>query len=490
MAQPRRKFLIDSACGLSAAALLAGVERLGAINAFAQQQPAVAGDYKALVCIFLYGGNDGNNTLVPWDDYFNPGGYNAVRNSGSGLGIPQSTLLKITPTNTGGVAYGFHPNLSPEANNAGQAKGLLDVWNQGKLAVLCNVGTLVQPITRDQYLANIGHPYQLFSHSDQQTESQTSTANTVGQTGWGGRIADVTSTLNGSTPLPMNVSVAGTAVFATGSSSRQLAISPYTPLNSALQLKIEGGSSADQTARRAAFQQLLAFDRESIPINAADDTTNQALVASAALNTNPALSTIFPNTSLGYQLQQVARLIKIKDTLGMKRQIFFCALGGFDTHTNQTGTSPTSTSNAGSGGSGAQGSLLAQLSQAMRAFYDEIAAQGNGDRVTTFTLSDFGRTLAPSGSGGAPAVGSDHAWGNHSLIMGGAVAGRAFYGSYPVLQLSGPNDADSRGRWIPTTAVEQYGATLAAWYGVAPADIATVFPFLYRFSPGNLGFLG
>jgi uncharacterized protein (DUF1501 family) len=173
----------------------------------------------------------------------------------------------------------------------------------------------------------------------------------------------------------------------------------------------------------------------------------------------------------------------------MKRQIFFCSLGGFDTHTNQTGTVPTSTSGAGTGGSGAQGSLLAQLSQAMRAFYDEMGAQGTSDRVTTFTLSDFGRTLAASGAGGAAAVGSDHAWGNHSLIMGGAVQGHGFYGSYPVLQLGGPSDADSRGRWIPTTSVEQYGATLAAWYGVAPADIATVFPFLYRFSSANLGFL-
>src|ERR1700687_2023349 len=166
MAQSRRKFLRDSGCGISAAALLASVEQFGLINAFAQQQPDVAGDYKSLVCIFLYGGNDGNNTLVPWDDYFSTAGYNTVRNNGSGLGIPQSALLKVTPSNTGGVAYGFHPNLSPEANNAGQPKGLLDVWNQGKLAILCNVGTLIQPITRAQYLANIGHPYQLFSHSD------------------------------------------------------------------------------------------------------------------------------------------------------------------------------------------------------------------------------------------------------------------------------------------------------------------------------------
>ena len=487
MRESRRRFLRQSGCGLSAAALFASVEQFGLLNAFAQQQPNVASDYRALVCIFLLGGNDGNNMVVPYDNYNAPGGYAAVRN-GSGLAISQSAVLKITPSNTGGVSYGLHPNLSPEANNAAQPRGLLDVWNQGKLAILCNVGTLIQPLTRAQYLANIGHPYQLFSHSDQQTQQQTSVSNTIGQTGWGGRIADVTGDLNGATPVPMNISLGGTALFATGGGSRQLSISPYTTLNSALQLSMEGGSTADRNARRSAFQQLLGFDLDSIPINAASDTTNQALVASAALSTNPSLATIFQNTSLGFQLQQVARLIKVRDSLGMKRQIFFCALGGFDTHTNQTGTNPTSTSGQGTGGSGNQGGLLAQLSQAMRAFYDEMVAQGMSDQVTTFTLSDFGRTLQASGSGAA-SVGSDHAWGNQSLIMGGSVLGHGFYGTYPTLQLGGPNDADNRGRWIPTTSVEQYAATLAAWYGVAPSDIATVFPFLSRFSPTNLGFL-
>ena len=488
MRESRRRFLKDAGCGLSAAALFASVEQLGLINALAQQQAEVASDYKALVCIFLVGGNDGNSSIVPYDDYFSPGGYFAVRNN-SGLAVPQAALLKITPSNTSGVSYGFHPNLSPEANNAGQP-GLLDIWNAGKLAVLCNVGPLLQPLTRAQYQANIGHPYQLFSHSDQQTQMQTSTSNTIGQTGWGGRIADVAGSLNGSTPLPMNVSIAGTALFATGSNTRQLTVAPaWVPLNSVLQLTMEGGSSADQTARRNAFTQLLSFDRESIPVNASDDTVNQALNASAALNTNPTLATVFPNSYLGYQLMQVARLIKVKDSLGMKRQIFFCAVQGFDTHTNQTGTAPTNTSSSGSGGSGGQGALLAQLSQAMRAFYDEMVVQGLSNQVTTFTLSDFGRTLQASGSG-TTTVGSDHAWGNQSFIMGGAVLGHSFYGTYPTLQLGGPDDADSRGRWIPTTSVEQYAATLANWYGLAPADVASVFPNLNRFSPQNLGFLG
>ena len=169
-------------------------------------------------------------------------------------------------------------------------------------------------------------------------------------------------------------------------------------------------------------------------------------------------------------------------------KIFFCSLGGFDTHTQQTGSSPTSTA-GGAAGSGNQGSLLFQLSTAMRAFYDETVAQNIQNNVVTFTLSDFGRTFQPSGSGSGT-VGSDHAWGNHAFIMGGAIHGGDFYGKYPTLALGGPDDTDNRGRWIPTTSIDQYAATLAAWYGLAQSDLPTVFPFLSRFSSSNLGFLG
>jgi len=212
---------------------------------------------------------------------------------------------------------------------------------------------------------------------------------------------------------------------------------------------------------------------------------------------DPTLATTFPTTSLGNQLKQIAKLIKIKDAVGitMKRQIFFCQLGGFDTHTNETSADPTVPN-----GAGGQGNLLTQLSQALRAFYDEMVAQGLSNSVTTFTLSDFGRTLQPSGSGAA-SVGSDHAWASHAFIMGGSVAGGMFYGSrrpdgsglpfgYPTLQLGGPDDTDNRGRWIPTTSVDQYAATLATWYGLAVSDRATVFPNLSTFATPTLPFLG
>ncbi|MCA1604891.1 MAG: twin-arginine translocation signal domain-containing protein [Acidobacteria bacterium] len=223
MTKSRRDFLKDTACGLSAAALVSSLDRLNVVNAMVQQQPEVASDYRALVCIFLFGGNDCNNTIIPldseYDSYFN------VRNN-SGLAIPRASLLPLpNSSGGGGRPFGMHPNLSPEVANPALAKGLLDVWNAQKLAVQFNVGNLVQPLTRAQYLAGQAKPYQLFSHSDQTTQQQTVVSNSVGQTGWGGRVADLTGALNGTVALPMNISLAGTSLFATGITSRQLAIS-------------------------------------------------------------------------------------------------------------------------------------------------------------------------------------------------------------------------------------------------------------------------
>src|SRR6266849_10542632 len=492
MNEARRKFLRTSVCGLTGAAMVASLDRLSLVNAMVhQQQTEAASDYKALVCIFLSGGSDCNNMVVPYDDY--NGGYSTVRGA-SGLAILQSQLAntKITPSNTGGVSYAFHPNLSPEANNVGQAKGLMDIWGAGKLAVLCNVGSLVQPITRAQYAAGIGRPYQLFSHSDQVNQQQSSIANTTGQTGWGGRIADRTNALNGPIALPMNISLAGTNLFSTGVSSRQLAIAAApTSLANVLNLNWNGPASADPFANGSSFRTLLGFDQGTTLIKASTDITSAALTADAALNLagKPSLTAIFPNTSLGNQLAQIAKLLKIKSTLGFAngRQIFFCNVGGFDTHTNETGSNPTNPA-GGAAASGTQGGLLTQVSQAMRAFYDEMVAQGLSNNVTQFTLSDFARTLQPSGSGPA-SVGTDHAWGSHGFILGGSVIGKNFYGTYPTLQLGGPDDTDNRGRWIPTTSVDQYAATLAAWYGLAPSDMPTVFPNLSRFAPQNLGFI-
>jgi uncharacterized protein (DUF1501 family) len=503
MSKSRRQFLKTSVCGLTGAAMLASLDKLNLVSAMVQQRTDAAADYKALVCIFLSGGSDCNNMVIPFDDYAS---YNAVRGA-SQLGLTQSqiTNTKITPSNTSSVAYAFHPNLSPEANNAGAAPGLLKPWTDGKLAVLCNVGSLVRPITRAQYIANIGRPYQLFSHSDQVNQQMTSIANTTGQSGWGGRIADKSNALNGPVALPMNISLAGTSLFSSGINSRQLAIGAApTSLANLLNLTWNGPAGANPFNNGSSFRTLLGFDQGTTLVKGSTDTTSAALTADAALNAagNPQLTANFPATTLGNQLAQIAKLMKIKSTLGFAngRQIFFCSLGGFDTHTNETGSDPTNPA-GGAAQSGTQGALLTQVSQAMRAFYDEMVAQGLSNNVTTFTLSDFGRTFQPSGSG-AGSVGTDHAWGSHAFIMGGAVQGGAFYGStrpdgsglpygYPALQLAGPDDTSSnRGQWIPTTSIDQYAATLATWYGLALSDRASVFPNLATFATPTLPFLG
>lgn len=449
--------------------MASSIRRFGMINALAQSGVT---DYKALVCVFLNGGNDGNNTVIPYDDYNATGGYSAVRGA-SQLAISQASLHQISPISTAGRKFGLHPNMA-------EMKTLFD---QQRLAILCNVGTLNEPLTKAQYQSSPSkRPYQLFSHSDQVTQQQTSVSNVPGDSGWGGRTADVMAGVNGSAPLPMIVSVAGTNLFATGTATRQLAISPAPTLLSQVLVLNSYSFLPSTDARSRAFDQIRALDNEHNLIKASSDVTNQALVTSLALSNSASfeVTTVFPNSTLGNQLKQVARLIKANQAqpaLGLKRQIFFCSLGGFDNHSGQIG---------------GQGALLQQVSQALKAFYDETVVQGIASQVTTFTLSDFGRTFQPAGSGAA-AVGSDHAWGNHALIIGGAVRGGDFYGTYPTLALGGPDDTDSgsnpRGRWIPTTSIEQYGATLSSWFGLTSQQISTVFPLINRFATSNLGFL-
>ena len=465
MAITRRDFLRSSACAVGGVALASSIDTFGVVHALTPQS---ASDYKALVCVFMSGGNDGNNMLVSLDqynDYFN------VRNA-AGLAIAQASLLPISPVSGG--SYGLHPNM-PE---------MRDLFNQGKLAILCNSGPLVEPLTRTTYQNGTGKkPLQLFSHSDQVQLYQTSIANAVSQTGWGGRLADRTTGLNGAATFPSNVSIAGVNLLLSGIDTRQLAVADSSvALANVLDLSITG-TTAEQTSRLASFNELRTLDNEFKLVKAASDIRSRSIQTDNALSSvNPTLVTAFPNTSLGRQLKQVALLIKAcTDPLAginMKRQIFFTQIGGFDTHSAEIG---------------GQGNLLTQVSQAINAFYAATVELGVQDKVTTFTMSDFGRTLQPAGTGLAT-VGTDHAWGNHQLIVGGSVLGHTLYGAYPTLVLGGPDDTDGgsnpRGRWIPTTSVEQYAATLALWYGLSTADLPAVFPLIDRFATPNLGFLG
>jgi uncharacterized protein (DUF1501 family) len=466
MTLTRREFLRQTgSCigyALGASAFTAGVHRFSLINAFAQ-----GSDYRALVCVFLGGGNDGNNVIVPatTTDYT---AYANVRST-AGLAIARDSLLPITPVSLG-TAFGLHPSL-------GDIQGL---WNVQKAAVVCNVGPLVQPLTRNDYLGGASRPNQLFSHSDQIAEWQTAIADRVGSTGWGGRIADRFDAAPSG--FPMITALSG-GTFTRGQTTLPLSIaSAPTPLNQVLVLNGFGGA-ADEIARRRAMDALRTMDISYTLVASASRTMQTALDIGQTLNSDVTLATLFPNTTLGNQLKQVAKVMKfnqLSPSLGLTRQIFFCQLGGFDTHQNQVGT---------------QANLLTQVGQAIKAFYDSTVELGLENDVTTFTLSDFGRTFQPAGSG-AGVVGSDHAWGNHHFVVGGAVRGADFYGVagpggtvFPVLQLSGPCDTDNRGRWIPTASVEQYAATLASWYGVSAADIPVVFPNIGRFATSNLGFM-
>jgi uncharacterized protein (DUF1501 family) len=455
----RRDLLKFGFRSLSALGAASVAGRLSQFNALAQTTCPT--DYKALVCIFLFGGNDGNNTVIPVNTPIsNPNNsyskYAAVR---GGLALAQASLNVIGTSK--GDTYGLHPSLTEIAN----------LYNTRKnVAVLTNVGTLVTPLTQQQYLQHAAAiPVNLFSHLDQQTEWQTSLAQGFATTGWGGRLADAMASCN-SGKLPIVISVGGNNLFATGAQTNPATMSPGQTLG------LQGFStSAASTARMTALNNLLKFDNGLSLVEASNaigtSGINQATVLNQALAGGKALTTVFPNTSLGQQLLQVAKIVNVRVALGMNRQIFFAYLGGFDTHDKELTDQATG---------------LQTVSQAMNAFYNATMEMGVNQNVVTFTESDFGRTLQPSGGS---TLGTDHAWGSHHFIMGDAVKGGDIYGSFPTQVLSGPDDANNRGVWIPQTSLDQYGATLDKWFGVDSAKFAQVFPNLANFSSPLPAFL-
>jgi uncharacterized protein (DUF1501 family) len=451
----RRAFLRHAAA-LSAAGLASRLDFISAIGAANAQ---AATDYKALVCVFMFGGNDGNNTVIPLDSA-GYAQYAAARPAASGIQLAQASLLPIKPVNTG-TPLGLHPALTH----------VQALFTQNKAAVLANVGTLFAPTSQAQYAAG-QRPLSLYSHSDQQAQWQSAISNAAAGTGWGGRLADSVASYNAGTGFPVVTSLDGTVLFTTGTTSVPLTI----PVTGSFALAGYNGTAA-ANARLAALQQLQATDLANTFAAGANAIGRQALQLSATVNpilanANSTIAPLFAslNTNTSKQLFQVAKLIEARAMTGAKRQIFFVQLGSFDTHNDQMNR---------------QQNLFAELDPALKAFYDATVALGVGSQVTTFTLSDFGRTLQPASGGG-----TDHAWGSHHFIIGDAVKGGTLYGQYPQLVLGGPSDAEKEGRWIPTTAVDQYGATLARWFGVAPAQLQAVFPNLSKFAASDLGFLG
>ena len=489
MKQNRREFLIKSGCALSMTALATQMRHFGLMSALAQKvddAPYVPSDYRALVCVFMSGGNDGNNSVIPNHNdatISNYGVYSAARST-QGLALAQATLLPINVPRMGNLSYGLHPGLGPQAPGANIVNnGIHELWGLGKMAMVTNVGTLVAPMTRTQYLnGTVQKPFQLFSHSDQVSQYQGGRSDVESLTGWGGRISDLrTLPDNPGGLIPMITSISGAQLFTAGQTTLPLAIAnANTGLNNVLN---PAGVNSNGSTVRTAFNALRGIDLSNDIVAAASNVTNLAMQANTALQTFQEVTVMFPGTSIGQQLKQVARLIKTRGSLNVNRQVFFVQIGGFDTHNGQINQ---------------QNTLFVQMSQAMRAFYDEMLAQSLADKVTQFTMADFSRTFNPASTGAI--VGSDHAWANHHFVVGGGLTAADFYGvnttngtPFPSLAFNGPDDADSgssaRGRWIPTTSVEQYAATLARWYGLPDANLPSVFPKIANFTNTNLGFM-
>jgi uncharacterized protein (DUF1501 family) len=449
----RRQFLSNVTRSVLGAGVAGAFGSLGAMNAYAQSSSG----YKALVCVFLFGGNDANNTVIPISAaHSNYTEYSTVRRQ---VALAQSAILPIQAASD---TYGLHPALVE----------LHNLYQSGNLAVVANVGTLPEPMTKADYLARTKTiPNNLFSHADQQAEAQTLILNSSGPTGWGGRVADLigpvynTPPAGSTLPYPVAISLTGNNAFSTGA-------------NSAPAMVTTSGATgisnfpATPNARTTAFQNLLAFDNGLKLVQAANGITQSGINDAKVLNAALASSTFnptFPNTSIANQLKMVARIINVNTAIGAQRQIFFVSVGGYDNHDLLLSSQNTN---------------LSQLSAALGAFYTALQSITRDNEVTTFLESDFSRTCQPNGSNG-----SDHAWGSHMMVMGGAVHG-GFYGTFPTLALNGPDDVTGRGVYLPTTSLDQYGATLAKWFGVADADLPAVFPNLAQFTTKTLGFVG
>jgi uncharacterized protein (DUF1501 family) len=453
----RRDFLRDTLHSVTALSAVGAMAKFGEINALA----ANGSGYQALVCIFLAGGNDGHNTVVPISTAQQ--NYSLYQQGRGALALPQAGLLPIA---NGSDAYGLHPSLV-------EIQGL---YNQGKAAVLANVGMLVKPIDRIAYNTNNSAilPNALFSHSDQASQWQSAIPNGIASSGWGGRITDQLQSQNLGAIFPPIATMSSCGLFCTGQQTFPATVPPPVSGSQGVTSMATLNAVQNSPSTLSGMQQLLTFDNGLQLVQAGNGIVtrgnNYANTLTNLLKTS-SLRTPFPaNNSLAAQLQTVANVMSVRGQLGLTRQIFFCQLGGFDTHSGQAAT---------------QQALLQQLSQAVLAFYQATQELLVDQNVTTFTASEFGRTLSPSGSDG-----TDHAWGNHHFVVGSGVKGGQFFGNFPLLALGSNYDANNRGTLIPTTAVDQYGATLAQWFGVAAGNLAQVFPNIGNFATSKLGFLG
>lgn len=446
----RREFLKKSATAAAVSAAFAHYPGMAYSQGIGTSAPFA--DYKALVCVFLFGGNDSYNMLIPRSD----AEYNVYANSRQNMAIAQQDLLAINPTTGDGSQYGLHPSMA----------GVQGLFENGRAAFINNIGPLIQPTTKAEFMSGSATlPPQLFSHNDQQDQWQTLKGTTVSKTGWAGRLADLIRTNVANQQLATNVSLFGNTLLQSAEETVTYVMGNTGPLQFA-----GFGDDGIFLEQRAAMENIINANYSSIYERGFAEIQQRAVATADlvgdALANAPVLNTVFPQSQLGNQMRTVAQMIAVRDEMQMERQVFFVAAGGFDSHDDQIANQP---------------GLIGGVSDAMTAFYDATVELGIADSVTSFTQSDFARTLTSNGDG------TDHAWGGVQLVVGNSIRGRDLYGTYPDLALNSDDDVGG-GRMIPTTSADQYAATLANWFGIPDGELEMVAPNLGNFVTRDLGF--
>ncbi|MEO6130248.1 MAG: DUF1501 domain-containing protein [Saprospiraceae bacterium] len=461
----RRNFFGQASCAaIGISTLYSSLVNLKALSALSVANSTTVADpeYKALICLFQSGGNDSFNMLMPRSssEYAE---YAATR---SNIAIPQDQMLPIFPDNAGGRLFGIHPTMVRSQQ----------LFNEGKMAFVSNVGTLVQPTTKDEYSqgqANL--PLGLYSHSDQGQQWMTGLPNQRSGTGWGGKVADIIKDMNSSPNISMNLSLSGTNIFQTGQNTIEFALDPYRGSSG-----INGYGNVEEwnvfdRLRTKAINSMIEYEYQDMFQKTYIDVIRKSKDGheqfQEAIGNVPEFQTVFTDNYLSHAFQMAAYSIAAHEALGMKRQIFFIDYGGWDSHDEVLAT---------------QQGLLFELDAAFGEFSDAMVELGLSNQVTTFSLSEFSRTLTSNGNG------TDHAWGGNVMVMGGDVKGKNIYGEYPTLALQSSLELGS-GVMLPQLSADQYFAELALWFGINPSDLSSIFPTLTNFyQPGTgmpIGFL-
>ncbi len=452
----RRNFLGTASCAaIGSTTFLSSFLNMGLANSLAgMATPSLSagGNYKALVCILLAGGNDSFNMLVPRNDSH----YNEYATSRSNLALPQGNLLPLNFTDNNGKQFGLHPSM-PEVQS---------LFNNNKLAFISNVGTLVQQTTKAQYInGSVPVPVGLLSHADQIQQWQTSIPQARSSKGWGGRMADILHATNGNQNISMNISLTGSNIFQVGNNNSEYAIRASAGGSVGINV-LEGTSALDQVLKGGA-ESLLAQQYQDIFRSTYTDKINDSQdnheEFSAAITQAPVLSTNFSDNSVSANMELIAKTIAVRDTLNVSRQTFFITFGGWDHHDEVLNN---------------QVAMLSVVSKALSEFQSAMEELGVADCVTTFTASDFGRTLTSNGNG------TDHAWGGNAMVLGDSVLGGSIYGEYPSLALDG-NDDVGGAIMLPSISTDEYFAELSKWFGVINGDLSYVLPNIANFYDPN-----